>query len=254
MNDQLSLPRLGFVLRGDLLRSYRSTLVVSGTAALVALLVSLAGAYDGSVGSGVMFYRIFFIAALFAWGTIATSVCFGDLHGRASNMGFLLLPASALEKIVSRLLIHTVGLIVYLLVFTTVLSWVFEGINTIAFGVRRGFFSPIDPVAWMILPHFIVTQSLFFLGAAWFRKVQFVKTVGSVVAIVLGLSCTFVAIAWLFGGPWSDATIRFDGEGQFVPFEWLVDVAPFAYYYALPLYCWFVAWLRVTETQVSHGI
>jgi hypothetical protein len=254
VNDQLSLRRLGFVLRSDLLRSYRAALVISGTAALVALLISLATAYDGSVAPGPSFYRFFFIAALFAWGTIATSVCFGDLHGRATNQAFLLLPASALEKTLSRLLLHTVGLVVYLLVFTTVLSWVAEGINTAAFGVRRAFFSPLDPVAWMMLPHFLVTQALFFLGAAWFRKVQFVKTVGAAVAIVLGLSCLFVAIAWLFGGPWSDATIRFDDDGQFVPFEWLIDVAPFAYFYALPLFCWFVAWLRVTETQVSHGI
>ena len=120
-------------------------------------------------------------------------------------MAFLLLPASALEKTVSRLLIHTVGLIVFLLVFTTVLSWVLEGINTVAFGVRREFFSPFDRVAWLMLPHFLVTQALFFLGAAWFRKVQFVKTVGSAVAIVLGLACTSVAIAWLVGGGWSDA-------------------------------------------------
>jgi hypothetical protein len=254
VNDQLSLPRLGFVLRGDLLRNYRSTLVVSGTAALVALLVSLATAYDGSVGSGPNFYRFCFIAALFAWGTIATSVCFSDLHGRGTNMAFLLLPASALEKTVSRLLIHTVGLIVYLLVLTTLLSWVAEGLNTVAFGVRRGFFSPFDPVAWMMLPHFLAAQALFFLGAAWFRKVQFVKTVGSVVAIVLGLSCVAVVIAWLVGGgPWSDATMRIDG-GPPWPIDWLVAVAPFAYFYALPLFCWFVAWLRVTETQVSHGI
>ena len=252
MNDQLSLQRLGLMLRSDLLRAYRSALVISGTAALVALLVSLATAYYGAVGSGPLFYRIFFLAALFAWGTIGTSVCFSDLHGRGTNMAFLLLPASALEKTVSRLLIHTVGLIVFLLVFTTLLSWVAEGINTVAFGVRRAFFSPFDRVAWLLLPHFLVTQALFFLGAAWFRKVQFVKTVGSAVAIVLGLACTSVAIAWLVGGGWSDPTIRMDGMPR--PIEWLVDAAPFLYFYALPLFCWFVAWLRVTETQVSHGI
>jgi hypothetical protein len=249
LNDQLSLRRLGFVLRSDLLRSYRAALVISGTAALVALLISLATAYDGSVAPGPNFYRFFFIAALFAWGTIATSVCFSDLHGRATNQAFLLLPASALEKTLSRLLIHTIGLIVYLLVFTTVLSWVAEGINTAAFGVRRAFFSPSDPVAWLMLPHFLVTQALFFLGAAWFRKVQFVKTVGSVVAIVLALSSIGVAIAWLFGPEsWGDGFHVDD------PIDFIVEVAPWAYYGALPLFCWFVAWLRVTETQVSHGI
>ena len=254
MNDQLSLPRLGWMLRSDLLRTYRAVLVISGTAALVALAVSIGIAYFGEVGRSELFYRIFFVAALFAWGAMATSSCFSDMHGRGTNMAFLLLPASALEKTVSRLLIYTVGLVVYLLAFTTVLSWVVEGINTLWIGERREFFSPLDPVAWLLLPHFIVTQALFFLGAAWFRKLQVVKTVGTTIGIVLGLACTFVAIAWLFGGLWSDTTIRFDGDGQFAPLKWLIDVAPFAYYYALPLFCWFVAWLRVTESQVSHAI
>jgi hypothetical protein len=196
VSDQLSLQRLFWVLRNDVMRSYRSALVISGTAALVALVISLGITYYGEVGNTALFYRIFFIAALFAWGTIATSLCFSDLHGRATNSAFLLLPASALEKTLSRLAIYTVGLIVYLLVLTTVLSWVLEGINTLWVGERRELFSPFDRVGWMLLPHFIVTQALFFLGAAWFRKVQFVKTVGSVIAIVIGLAAFAVLVAW----------------------------------------------------------
>ena len=38
-----------------------------------------------------------------------------------------------------------------------------------------------------MLPHYLVAQSLFFLGAAWFRKVHFVKTVGARLAIAFGL-------------------------------------------------------------------
>ena len=101
----------------------------------------------------------------------------------ATNMAFLLLPASALEKTLSRLLLHTVGLVVYLLVFTTVLSWVLEGINTLWFGVRREFFSPFDRARVDVAAALSsCTQALFFLGAAWFRKVQFVKTVGVAIA------------------------------------------------------------------------
>jgi hypothetical protein len=249
VSEQLSLQRLWWVLRNDVLRSYRSALVISGTAALVALLVSAGIAYYGEVGNTALFYRIFFIAALFAWGTIATSSSFSDLHGRGSNMAFLLLPASALEKTLSRLLIYTVGLIAYLLVFTTVLSWVLEGINTLWIGQRRELFSPFDRVGWMLLPHFIVAQALFFLGAAWFRKVQFVKTVGTVIGIVIGLGVFAVFVAWLLGP-------RSWGAGLYIddPIDWIVEVAPWTYYFALPLLCWFVAWLRVTEAQVSHGI
>lgn len=251
MNDQFSLQRFARVLRNDVLRGYRSVLIVAGTAALVVLLISLAGAYDGVVGEGPRFYRIFFLIALFAWGTIATSLCFGDMHGRNTNMAFLLLPASALEKTLSRLLLHTVGLILYLLVFTTVLSWVAEGLNLAAFEVRRAFFSPFDPLVWLLMPYFVCTQALFFLGAAWFRKVHFVKTVGATVAIVLGLAAFATLAAWLlFGsGGWTNS-----GDTTLLGLEWVLDAATIAYFYVLPPLCWFVAWLRVSEMQVSHGI
>jgi hypothetical protein len=250
MNDQLSLQRLAFVLRNDVMRTYRSVVLIAGTAALVALVVSLFGAYDGDVGQGPTFYRIFFIATLFAWGTIATSVCFSDLHGRSTNTAFLLLPASALEKTVSRLLLHTVGLVALLLLLTTLLSGVLEGINALWIGERRAFFSPLDEVGWMLVPHFLVTQAVFFLGAAWFRKVQFVKTVGAVIAIQIGLSIIAGILAWIVGPMRCLNANCF----QFPFLDWVGDAAPVIYFYLLPLFCWFVAWLRVTETQVSHGI
>ena len=250
MNEQLSGQRLAWVVRNDLLRSYRSALVVLITAALVALVVSLAGAYDGDVGQGPTFYRVFFIAALFAWGTIATSVCFSDMHGRTTNAAFLLLPASALEKTLSRLLIHTVGLIAFLLAFTMVLSGLLEGINAVWIGERRAFFSPLDDVAWMLVPHFIVAQALFFLGAAWFRKVQFVKTVGVALGIVIGLSAIAAFLGWML---WPMRCVNANCY-QFPLFDWVADAAPVVYLYLLPPFCWFVAWLRVTETQVSHGV
>jgi hypothetical protein len=226
-------------------------LVLVGTAALVALILSVLGAYDGIVGDG--FYRVLFVAALFAWGTIGTSLCFSDLHGRATNTAFLLLPASALEKTLSRLFVYSIGAFVFLLVLTTVLSWLFEAINLATFGVRRAFFSPLDPLVWSLLPHYLAAQGLFFLGAAWFRKAQFVKTVGAVALIVCGLSVIAVGIAWVVG---SGGAMRVEGgwDGAFGPLEWLLDALRWAYYVALAPFCWFVAWLRVTEAQVSHGI
>jgi hypothetical protein len=250
VNDQLSLRRLGFVLRNDVMRTYRGAALVSGTAALVALVVSLVDAYDGEVGQGPLFYRVFFIALLFAWGTIATSVCFGDLHGRTTNAALLLLPASALEKTASRVLLYTVGLVAYLLVFTTLLSLVLEGINTLWIGQRRGFFSPLDGLGWSLLPHFVVAQSLFFLGAAWFRKVWWIKTLGAVIGIAIALGAIGAVLVWMVG------PVRCLNANcyEFKLFDWIGDAAPIVYFYLLPPFCWFVAWLRVTETQVSHGI
>ena len=207
MSDQLSPQRLLWLLRSDVLHNYRSWLVISGTGALIALLVSLLSAWDRVVGPGL--YEGLFIGALFAWGTIATSQAFVDLHRRGTNMTFLLLPASALEKTAARLMLNTVFLFIYLLIFMTVLSFVLEGINTVLFGVRREFFSPVDRTVWRIVPHYLVVQGLFFLGAAWFRKAHFVKTVGAVLARrASGCAAVAVAIAWLFG---ASPAATFDG-------------------------------------------
>jgi hypothetical protein len=251
MNDQFALQRFAHVLRNDALRVSRSVLLMSVTAALVVLLISLAGAYDGVVGEGARFYRIFFLIALFAWGTIATSDCFRDMHGRNTNVGFLLLPASALEKTLSRLALHTIGLVAYLLVFTMVLSWVAEGLNLVLFDVRRTFFSPFDSLVWMLMPYFVCTQAMFFLGAAWFRKLHAVKTIAVTVGIVLGLCAFVVVVSSLLFGTMGWTTN--DGD-MFLAFDWVPDAATIAYFYVLPPFCWFVAWLRVTEMQVSHGI
>jgi hypothetical protein len=240
------------MLRADALRNYRSWLVAAGTLALVALAISVSGAADGMVGDG--FYGVFFGIALFAFGTLGTSQVFTDLHGRATNTALLLLPASALEKTLSRLLLMTVGLIVYLLLFTTVLSWVLEGINAAVFGIRRPTFTPLDATAWFLVPHYLVAQSVFFLGAAWFRKLHFIKTVGTVLLIWVGLVTIAAGIVWLLFGSemmFSDGYRFNDFE---LPFEWLSRTAIAVYYVALPAFCWFVAWLRVTETQVGHGI
>lgn len=248
MNDQLSGRRLLWLLRAEGLRNSRSWLIGLGTAALVALLLSLLGAWDLRVGNG--FYQSFFVAALFALGTIATSQSFVDLHGRTTNMAFLLLPASALEKTLVRLVLMTVGVFACLLVLTTVLSWLLEGLNTVLFGVQRATFVPTDRLAWLMLPHYLVAQSLFFLGAAWFRKLHYVKTVGAAIVIVIGLSFIAGGLGWLVG----PTSCRNADCLEFPFIDWLVDAAPVAYFYLLPVFCWFVAWLRVTEAQVSHGV
>jgi hypothetical protein len=243
------MQRLAWVLRADVLRNYRSWLVATGTLAMVALVISVFGAYDRDVGNE--FYFVLFSVALFGLGPLVTSQVFLDLHGRATNTALLLLPASALEKTLSRLLLATVGFVAYLGVLTTVLSWVLEAINALVFGVSRELYTALEG-AWVILPHYLVVQSLFFLGAAWFRKLHYIKTIGSVLLIACGLGAIAVGIAWLFGSVFWDEGIRVDNFDT--PFDLLTNVVKIAYYFALPAFCWFVAWLRVTEAQVSHGI
>ena len=42
--------------------------------------------------------------------------------------------------------------------------------------------------------------------------------------------------------------------GHMTLFDLGGEAVKLVYYFVLPLFCWFVAWLRVRETQVSYGV
>ena len=246
MNDQLSLRRLGLLLRNDVLNDQRTLLIVSAIITVLALFGPAGAVYSSYTGAG--FYRTLCLIALFAVGTITTSRAFADLHGRATSTAFLLLPATALEKTVARLLMGTAVLIGYLLLFTTALSLLVEILKLAVFGGENVLFSPFDPVVWSVVPHYLVVQALFFLGAAWFRRLNFIKTLLALVVIVAGLTAFGVSVTWSL-----TEGVHFEG-GYFFDFDFFVGALYYAYIVLLPVFCWFVAWLRVKETQVRHGV
>jgi hypothetical protein len=252
VNDGLSFNRLLLLIRDQILRRYRVHLIVSGVLALLAI-VGPAG-FGGATDIPVDFYRGFFIGVLFLWGTISTSLALTDLHDRTANGAFLLLPATALEKTLAPLLVNTVVFVVYLLVFTSALSLVGELLEWLPLGLSNEWFSPFDSVVWAVIPHYLVIQSVFFLGAAWFRKAHYVKTLLAIAVIATAIVAIYGAIFWVLGMGTGIVILGDAESSMFGPFSWLLTVAKLSYYVIVPLFCWFVAWLRVEETQVSHGV
>jgi hypothetical protein len=142
----------------------------------------------------------------------------------------------------------TVVLIGYLLLFTTALSLLVEVLKLAMFDGENVLFSPFDAVVWSVLPHYFVVQALFFLGAAWFRRLHYIKTLLALVVIVAGLTAFGVGVTWSM----TDG-IEFESD-YFIDFDFFVGALYYAYIVVLPVFCWFVAWLRVKETQVRHGV
>jgi hypothetical protein len=113
VSDQFSVQRLGLLLRNDFLRGHRTLWIVTATIALLIFVGPLGPLGDRVAAAG--FYRSVFLGALFAWGLIMTSFSFSDMYARGTNAAFLMLPATALEKALARLLASTVFLVVFLL-------------------------------------------------------------------------------------------------------------------------------------------
>lgn len=257
MSEIFNLRRLWLLLRGDFIADWRVDAIVCGTLTAVLLIVSMFTVFQG--GETENFYLSWYFGGLFIWGPIAASFAFRELHDKARNEAYLLLPASSLEKVVARLLQATIVFLVFLLVFMTVASALVESINSLVFGRRNGFFDASHEAVWAPVGHFLVGVSLYFLGAAWFRKLHFLKTALTLTALPIALGCFAAAIAWMV----FEGTSGFHlGEREvynfYVAHRGLFDaslsVLKGLYFVGLPLFCWYVAWLRVKETEVSHGV
>ena len=235
MNDQLSLQRLGCGaaqrLAAQLSLGARH---LGHRARWSRSLVSLASAYDGDVGRGRFLSHLLHRRVVRVGHDRDERVLQRSARPRRPTWRFCCCRLRRSRRPCRGCCIHTVGLrSSILLVFTTVLSWVLEGINTLR--VRRAarvLLAVRSSALWLMLPHFLVAQALFFLGAAWFRKVHFVKTVGAALAIALGLGCIVVAIAWLLGGR-VDATdgSTCDGDRFDRRSSGSSTSAPFVYFY-----------------------
>ena len=267
MTEILDMRRLWLLIRGDLISDYRTLGI---TAAALAALMLLSSMYTVSqFGESDSYYAFWYFAMLFVWGAILASFSFRELHDKTKNEAYLLLPASPLEKMLARLLRATVGFFVFLLIFLTVTSAIIESANWLLFGRRNGLFDPSLGVVWWPVGHFIVCVSLYFLGAAWFRKLHFVKTALTLMAIPIVLSIFAGFILNIVFGPEDFRQLGADSEQLGVDwerglynyylahqglFDALLGLGRITYFFALPAFCWFVAWLRVKETQVSHGV
>ncbi len=260
MSEHLSMQRIALLLRNELVESWRAWLTASAVVAGVILFTRILAEGPGQRET----YFGWFAGTLFVWGTIMTSMSLGDLHDKSKNVAFLTLPASSLEKTLVPLLLATAGLFVYLLVFMTVVSFAMEGIFALSAGYGDSLepFAPFDSRVWSLLPHYLVVQSLFFAGAAWFRRARYLMTGLALLGLSTVLWLVAVVALWITGAAQLDGVslnVRADVGYWFSQSSGaLASLAEGAfhvgYFVILPIFCWFLAWLRVTETEVSHGV
>ena len=257
MNDNFDIGRTLSLLRLDLVRSYRVAIIagaaIAGVMILQAFLQPFAQdrtmTYVGVIG------LVWFIG-----GAIVASRAFTELHDKTRNDAYLLLPASAFEKVLVRVVLVTVLFPIAAALLVTVGAWLISVIKLVILGRGEAFFSPLEPFDAGVFGLFVLQQSVYTLGAAWFRKHHFVRTALATTVFLIAVVWLFAILARLILPDIGLAMVALDfnpvpvfGElsARLARFGWL---AKFVLFVAVPVFCWTVAWMRVRETQVSYGV
>jgi len=261
--ETFSLNRLGLLMKRDLLSSYRAMLIRIAAASGILLIIDLMKLWQD--GPTLYHHMEIFMAVLFAGGFVFTSAAFKEVHRKETNQPYLLLPASPLEKVGSRILFFTLGWIVTVAVWYTLFSLLSYAVGEILLGSHFPLHSPLHPKLFTAYAHYFVLQSIFLAGAIYFRKTNFFKTVLTLfIALILFAFIMALFVRVFFASHFT---------GFFVPIEsnWEVwqGVMPYhfdglfrvmkgvgnVFYWGLMApAAWVLTYFRFREVQVKDGI
>ncbi|PHN06509.1 hypothetical protein [Flavilitoribacter nigricans] len=196
-DKHLNFQRMGHLLVSDLKNTWlRNLLLISGLLVLGVLVFTVL-VEDSSMTrqdvtyladqwrSSAKFHISFFPAYLMVGGLIFTSLVFWELRGSASRQFFLALPATNLEKWMSKWVLSA-------LLFPLILTVVYQLFaqytyqRFLGMGFEMVHLPLSDPWIWQWFFMYVLVQSIFFLGAVWVPRFSLIRT-ALMVAGVLGL-------------------------------------------------------------------
>ena len=135
-------------------------------------------------------------------GLLLTSAIFNELHTPATAFRPLTLPATSLEKFISAWIISMPIFTIASILALFILSLLIETISATMIGTYANFelFNPLSAESIDIFLRYFFLNSLFLLGAVYFKKNNFLKTALTLVIIFITLITVSTFAMFLFIG------------------------------------------------------
>ncbi len=261
--DNIFNPRRFLLLfKKEILQGYKPMLITIGAvigAALFILLLSTRGEGYVQVQQGL------FLPLLWLGGLISTGMAFKEAHTAHQIHSWLMTPASRLEKFLQKLLMTTLFFILALIVTFFLATVLNSLVYLLVFKRAVPLFNPFQRWVWINIGHYLIVQSLFFLGAVWFRKYNFIKTVLTINILLTLLAIVTGVFAYLiFRGPVREAVAGnpsyFVMAGQIIIQKfgalnpYMIGALKVFYFGLLAPFFWLVSWFRMREIEVTDGV
>ncbi len=194
-HDFYSWHRLqALIYREALLNRRRWLLEFAALAALLLVIggIQVIGSQTYAFGAFQRIAELFFVIG----GAVIASQAFEELRKPGREQMYMNLPASVFEKLASAWLVRSLGFTICAFLVFVVMSLICGSLSQLVIGAGWQVYNPFRPEHLKMTGELWVFQTIFLLGAAYFKRYPFVKTLLSCIGVVV------VFTAWwllLFG-------------------------------------------------------
>lgn len=244
-----NLHRIALLMRLDLRTNYR--IIAAFTTSLFSILFLYCLAVPSNTGDAPFvanFHPQLYKALLYIGGFYVSSLAFKELHDDTRNYILLTLPCSTFEKFVTKLLISSIGYVAALTTAYFILSGIIATFDWLLFNTRESLFNPLHPSTLPAIVSYLIFQSIFLLGSAYFRKYVMGKIVLTLCVLGIALfaftSCTMQALL-------DSHSLFYASYGRLFALLPLPHLAKIAFYLILAPICWTITYVRLTEVEVG---
>ncbi len=257
INSILNFNRIFYLIRNEVFSNYRKILTIFGALAAILFVIMIFNRFFQSTAD---IYTGWFGNVLIIGGLIYASSMFSDLHHPQKGIQYIMLPASMEEKLLSKLIMGTIGYTLTVIVFFYLFSLIMSCFSLLISGHVTALFNPlVSNVGWEIL-NFIVIQSVFMLGSVYFKRSPFFKTILALfVFFFLASICGILIIRLVYhdffgkfinGGSMNLNIPDITGYINNSFARNIPGIAKILYWFVMAPVFWVVSYFRLKETEV----
>ncbi len=222
---------------------------VAGSLLVISLLVAISRTSELTSLDGL------YLSVMFIGGYVFTSNIFAELHQSQRSYQFLTLPVSATERLVSAWLITAVFFPVIALLGMAIIVLLANLIASFTFNITP-FQQVFSEANFLAIKVYFVTQSVFLLGATYFRKNNFLKTLLALFVALVIYQLIIALAGWalfypLVDGPrmqFGSGAINTEMETLFL--NRIPGVVSFIFWYLTVPFFLVTTWFSLKERQV----
>lgn len=263
MATYFNINRFLLILKRDVFENYKTAVFGILTALSITTFILTMAALNNWESNGVSLNDISgtsYVASFMIIALFFTGMAFRDFRNKEKTMHYLCIPASSFEKMLSMLLLSTLGL---LIIFTALFA-AFNILNMAIIAALPGDFTltllnPFDKEIWSVLFTLLPLQAILFAGAATFKRMPIFYT--ALYTFVAGLIFTFLILflaKYVFGDVIKDLNFM-DSDLSYLNLDTMesqkisilsFDILSVLFTYLIAPIFWIVAWFKIKEKEV----